>query len=137
MMTRWVPFPPLLAALVLVGWLGSAASARADEKKARRLRIAMVESLFRDSPAALAKPVVEAFRMMVQAQTGLDSEILRGDPACRLGGRICDNDVQIGIFQGVEYAWAKQKNPELKPLMVIINQQPRRHGALVVARTAR
>lgn len=127
-------FPRLMVAalLAVAAFLISNPTARADEKKGSRLRIAMVESLLRDSPAALAKPVVEAFGTLVQAQTGLDTEVMRGEDACRLGQSICDNDVQIGIFQGVEYAWAKQKYPELKPLMLIINHRPRRHGALVV-----
>lgn len=120
------------ALLVVAASLINTPTARAEDKKEPRLRIAMVESLLRDSPAALAKPVVDAFGALVQAQTGLDAEVMRGEDACKLGRRICDNDVQIGIFQGVEYAWAKQKYPDLKPLMLIINHRPRRHGALVV-----
>jgi ABC-type phosphate/phosphonate transport system substrate-binding protein len=121
-----------VALLAVAAFLTDTPTARADEKKDDRLRIALVESLLRDSPAAMVKPVVEAFGTLVQTQTGLEAEVMRGEDACRLGRRICDNDVQLGIFQGVEYAWAKQKCPELKPLMVIINHRPRRHGALVV-----
>ena len=129
--------PSLVSRLVAATWillslLGNASLGQAQEKKPQRLRIAFVESLFRDSPAALAKPVIDAFGAMVQAQTGLEAEVLRGEDSNRLGRKICENDVQFGIFQGVEYAWAKQKHPELKPLMIIINQHPQRHGALVV-----
>lgn len=118
--------------IILLGWLAFAHTAWADEKGGGRIRIALVPSLLRDSATPVAKPMVAAFGAMVQAQTGLDAEVLRGDEPPVLGRKIRDNEIQLGIFQGVEYAWAKEKHPELKPLMVIINQRPRRHGVLVV-----
>jgi ABC-type phosphate/phosphonate transport system substrate-binding protein len=121
-----------MLALTLLVSFGMVGGAAADEKKDARIRIALVPSLLRDSTTTVAKPMVAAFGAMVQAQTGLETEVLRGDEPALLGRKIRDNEVHLGIFQGVEYAWAKEKYPELKPLMVIINQHPKRYGVLVV-----
>jgi ABC-type phosphate/phosphonate transport system substrate-binding protein len=122
----------VLTAFIAALSLGMVRTAAADEKKDARIRMALVPSLLRDSTAAVARPMVAAFGAMVQAQTGLEAEVLRGDEPLVLARKIRDNEIQLGIFQGVEYAWAKEKYPELKPLMVIINQHPKRHGVLVV-----
>jgi ABC-type phosphate/phosphonate transport system substrate-binding protein len=92
----------------------------------------MVESLFRDSPTAFAKPVVDAFGAMVRAQTGVDATIVGAADAVHLGQKLNDNEVDFGIFQGIEYAWAHKKYPDLKPLMVVLNGEPIRHSLLVV-----
>lgn len=121
-----------VVALVTIATLTHAI--RADEpQKTKRIRIALAESLFRDSPTGMAKPMVQAFGAMVRAQSGLETEIVAsGDKPRDLGRKICENEVQFGIFQGVEYAWAKEKHPELRPLMIIINRRPQRYGVLIV-----
>jgi ABC-type phosphate/phosphonate transport system substrate-binding protein len=101
------------------------------KKEAKPVRLAFVESLFRDSPTGLAKPIVDTFSAMVRAQTGLNTEITSGLKPRELGQKLDDGSLQFGIFQGVEYAWARQKYPELRPLLVIINGGPHRYAALV------
>lgn len=107
--------------------------ARGEDKKTDngKIRIGFVESLFKDSSAPFSSAVVEAFAAMVRAQTGLDTEVIRGGEVYELSGRL-RKDLHFGILQGVEFAWAQQKDPQLKPLILAINQNPLRRGFLVV-----
>jgi ABC-type phosphate/phosphonate transport system substrate-binding protein len=45
---------------------------------------------------------------------------------------LAEDRVQLGIFQGIELAWAQQQFPQLRPLMLVINQQSYLHACLVV-----
>src|SRR4051812_46531435 len=90
----------LLPSLLALG-LAFPAAARAEKPAQPMIRIAMVESLMRDSPTGMAKPVVDAFGALVRAQTGLDTTVVPGSHALALGRKIVDDEVQFGIFQGV------------------------------------
>jgi ABC-type phosphate/phosphonate transport system substrate-binding protein len=43
-----------------------------------------------------------------------------------------DDKVQLGIFHGVEFAWARHKHPELRPLAIAVNQERYLRAHLVV-----
>ena len=43
-----------------------------------------------------------------------------------------EGKAQIGIFQGIEFAWERQKHADLLPLMLVINQQSYLRPCLVV-----
>jgi ABC-type phosphate/phosphonate transport system substrate-binding protein len=121
--------------LLLTGFaLGSVSPSlqAGEEAVARPVRVALVTSWFRDSSAALAKPALDAFGSLVRTQTGVEAEVIRGGDALQLGTELKSAGVQLGIFQGVEFAWARAKNPHLRPLLIIVNQQPTRHGVLLV-----
>jgi ABC-type phosphate/phosphonate transport system substrate-binding protein len=49
-----------------------------------------------------------------------------------LARQIKDDQVQLGVFHGVELAWARKSVPELKPLLIAVNQQPFLRAVLVV-----
>lgn len=104
---------------------------RADEGKDAHIRIGFVDSLFKDSAASFSDAVIEALGALVRGQTGLDTKVMRGGEAHELSERL-KKDLHVGIFQGVEFAWARMQHPELRPLVLAINDNPHRHALLVV-----
>jgi ABC-type phosphate/phosphonate transport system substrate-binding protein len=70
---------------------------------------------------------------LVLAETGLDSTVLPPLPHDQLADRLAKGDIQIGVFQGVEFAWEQQRHPELTALAIAVNQGRNRHGYLLVA----
>jgi ABC-type phosphate/phosphonate transport system substrate-binding protein len=97
--------------------------AAGEELKAGTVRIGLTCSLFRDTPDVLVQGMMRPFKSLMEAQTGLSGELVPGVKSDELGQRLKDDKVQLAVYQGFEFAWARQKYPELKPLMLAVNQQ--------------
>jgi ABC-type phosphate/phosphonate transport system substrate-binding protein len=118
--------------LTVVSWLASfTAWARAGDPES--MRVCVVRSLFRDVPESLVNLSIPPFRALVLTETGLDSTVLPPLPHDQLADRLAKGDLQIGVFQGVEFAWEQQRHPELVALAIGVNQARNRHGYLLVA----
>jgi ABC-type phosphate/phosphonate transport system substrate-binding protein len=122
-----------LAAFLLPVAAGLAFQARptAAAEPAVPVRIGMPASMFRDVKpivfAALARP----FYSLVEAQTGLKSELLLIQTPDEMREQLDAGKLQFGVFHGFEFAWMKQKCPTLEALMVAAPQH-RPLKALVV-----
>ncbi|HEV3259048.1 MAG TPA: PhnD/SsuA/transferrin family substrate-binding protein [Gemmataceae bacterium] len=101
------------------------------------IHIGINHSLFRDIPRALALVLMEPFGGLMKSMTELDSELSDGGDGLQLGQQLADDKVQLGLFQGIEFAWARQKYPKLRPLMLIINRKPYHRAYLVVNATSK
>lgn len=127
-------FLTLLAPLGIA--LSSASWVRAEDAKppgAGNLHIEITTSTFHGIPAPLIPAMLESLRALVQAQTGLPARVGRSEEAVELGLRLAGGEVQVGVFQGVEFAWAQQQYPELRPLMIAVNQKKTLRSLLIVA----
>jgi ABC-type phosphate/phosphonate transport system substrate-binding protein len=100
---------------------------------AHRVRIAMVNSLFRDTPPSVIRVMMQPFAALMESQTGLPGELIPGGDAAQLGQLLSEDKAQVGVFHGFEFAWARQRYPELRPLLIAINQD-RLLQALIVTR---
>jgi ABC-type phosphate/phosphonate transport system substrate-binding protein len=99
-------------------------SAKADDKpQSSTLRIGTTKSMFRDTPAPLVQFAMRPFKAMLESETGMKGEIVMGGEAEQLGQDLTDNKVQLGVFQGIEFAWARLKNPKLQPLIICVNKE--------------
>jgi ABC-type phosphate/phosphonate transport system substrate-binding protein len=114
--------------LISVSYLAAADSKEGDR---RPTRIAIVKTLFRDYPEPLMIALMEPFGLLWKTQLGWDSELMAADPA-DLGEMLADGKVDIGVFHGIEFVWAKQKHPELRPLFIAYNKQLHLQACLVV-----
>src|SRR5262249_21916809 len=115
-----------LPALLLI----SAANEK-TEPAADYVRIGMVSTLFRDVSPATRQLSLQPFSSLVRAQTGLDGRpVLAGD-ALDLAGQMKENKVQFGVFHGFEFAWAQEKYPDLRALVIAINRQRHLRANLV------
>jgi ABC-type phosphate/phosphonate transport system substrate-binding protein len=67
------------------------------------------------------KNSLDTLRGFIKDETGLESEITRERNWRELAVKMAKGQYQVGVFQGFEYAWAKEKYPDLKPLAVAVN----------------
>jgi ABC-type phosphate/phosphonate transport system substrate-binding protein len=118
-----VLFPPLLSLIE---------ANEPQEIAGESVRIGMVSTLFRDTPEPLVLAMMQPFGAMMRAQTGLTGKLMPGGDACQLGQLLAEDKVQLAVFHGVEFAWARQQHPELRPLMIAVNQDPHVQAFLVV-----
>jgi ABC-type phosphate/phosphonate transport system substrate-binding protein len=107
----------------------------AEETASRRsdlVRIGMVDSLFREVPKPMLTIVMQPFATLMQQQTGLSGEIIADGEYTQLSQDLATDKVQLGVFHGVEFAWARLQHPELKPLMIAVTQQHHLRAYLMV-----
>lgn len=125
---RWSRALTIPAALGLLltalGW------AVADD--GHSVRIGLVSSLFRDTSEPLMQIIMRPFKSLLETQTGLSGQLTSGGTAENLGQRLKEGDVHLGIFHGVEFAWAKAKFPQLKALLIAVNKQSFLRAHLIV-----
>jgi ABC-type phosphate/phosphonate transport system substrate-binding protein len=96
------------------------------------IRIAVVDTFFRDIPEPLVRPLIEPFRMLMIAQTGMDGEIVLPKNALQLAQDLAEDKIQVALFHGFEFAWAQHEHPNLRPLMIAVHQQRELHVFLMV-----
>jgi len=86
------------------------------------VKIGLVDSLFRDVPASLIKYVAPPFEKLMLEQTGMVAEVVTAGDAYDVGKLLSDGKVQFAVLHGFEFAWARQKYPDLKPLVIAVNR---------------
>jgi ABC-type phosphate/phosphonate transport system substrate-binding protein len=117
---------------VSVQLLAAPAPEAQAENTAECIQIGIAQSLFRDIPQPLIKVSMQPFRALMQTQTGLNCDLSQPTGAFDLGEKLTKNQVQLGVFQGFEFAWILQKNPDLKPLVIAVNKHRNRQAHLIV-----
>jgi ABC-type phosphate/phosphonate transport system substrate-binding protein len=116
----------------------AAGTAAAEDKEApKEVAIGMPSTFFRDMAPAKAAALMTPFKTLMQEKTGLKGDVVI-TPGCEaLSQQLSDEKLQLGVFHGFEFAWARQKNPHLKPLVIAINQQRTLKAFLVVAKDSK
>jgi ABC-type phosphate/phosphonate transport system substrate-binding protein len=104
----------------------------AEEMKVSTIRIGVIASLFRNTPEPLMQVMMRPFKALLEMQTGVTGQVVAGGDAEHLGQKLKEDQVQLGVFHGVEFAWARLKNPSLKPLILAVNGKRALHALLVV-----
>jgi len=102
------------------------------EEQTQPIKIGLAKSLFKDAPDGVLALMSQPFNILMQTQTGMTGDLVKGGDYSDLGKKLVDNQVQLGIFLGIEFAWARTKYPDLKPLMIAINEQCHLRAYLVV-----
>jgi ABC-type phosphate/phosphonate transport system substrate-binding protein len=64
--------------------------------------------------------------------TGLNGKAMAGGDCYDIGQKLHEGKLHLGVFQGFEYAWALQKYPKLRPLMIAVYYDPQLRSNLVV-----
>jgi ABC-type phosphate/phosphonate transport system substrate-binding protein len=109
-------------ALTIGGARGAVRLMAEPAAPAGAVQIGMVHSLFRDVPAPLVQVLMRPFAALMEAQTGMAGRLVVGDDAVSLGQQLADNKVQLAVFHGFEFAWARQQHADLRPLLIAVNQ---------------
>jgi ABC-type phosphate/phosphonate transport system substrate-binding protein len=67
---------------------------------------------------------LESLRKFIKDETGFNNEIVRVGNYKELASKLDKGELQLGAFLGFEYAWIKEKYPNLKPLAMAVNVTP-------------
>src|SRR5262249_19459423 len=127
----------LVAALLFLtdGLVSGQSLGWAEENKsapAEPVCIGLVRSLFPGTPESLIGAMMQPFGALMESQTGLSGNLVSGGDASQLGKLLAEDKVHLAVFHGVEFAWARQQNPELRPLMIAVNQHRHLRAVVVV-----
>jgi ABC-type phosphate/phosphonate transport system substrate-binding protein len=118
------------AGLLIAVALSLTPSAEASEPTA--IRIGLVKTLFRDVPELLIPIGLRPMKALMESQTGIGGDLIPAGDYENLARQLKDDDVQLGVFHGVEFAWVRQNYPTLKPLVIAVNGPAYLRAHLVV-----
>ena len=102
----------------------SVESAFAQGNKIDVLKIGSSGSLGAAASADKEKSNLDTLKAFIKDETGLNNEIIRQKTWQELAEKLSKGELQIGVFQGYEFAWAKEKYADLKPLALAVNVYP-------------
>ncbi len=133
--SRTVSLRCLLLSLVLAMLLSFwGPSSPGQPVKIDKLRIGATGTLTGDADSAREKTGRATLQQFIKEESGLNNEILRQKDWKELAERLAKGQLHIALFQGHEFAWAQEKYPELRPLVVAVNVY-RYSAAHVLARS--
>jgi ABC-type phosphate/phosphonate transport system substrate-binding protein len=85
------------------------------------LRIGASGTLTGKADSPKEKAGLKTLHRFIKEETGLESEIVGEKNWEELAGRLAKGDLHLAMFQGYEFAWAREKYPRLTPLVIAIN----------------
>src|SRR5262249_39951922 len=109
--------------LALAGGAATGVVAGGEGGRARTNPIRPGGTDFPGSPQPMVLAAAQPFRALMEAQTGFTGELVPAGDAEDLGERLASDKVDLGVFHGVEFGWARQKYPDLRPLVIAVNYQ--------------
>jgi ABC-type phosphate/phosphonate transport system substrate-binding protein len=118
---RIKPFA-IFVSLLAVG-LASAGDPSVPEPAAP-VHIGMLAGMCRNIKPGMFDVYAKPFRSLVEAQTGMKSEVQLVPTADQLRRKIEAGTIQLGLFHGFEFAWVRLKLPALKPLTIVTPEHP-------------
>jgi ABC-type phosphate/phosphonate transport system substrate-binding protein len=118
--------PPRLRAVVLALGLAALAAASAGVASGQKakldvLRIGATATLMKEEAEKKKKSPLKSLRSFIRDETGLKNEFVRHKDWSELADALAKGKVNLGVFQGYEFAWAKAKRPQLKPLTIAVS----------------
>jgi ABC-type phosphate/phosphonate transport system substrate-binding protein len=131
MVKHWWTMPVLVLIAGLVVLLTAPLPTPA-QTPAGTLRIGLVKTLFRDTPEAVVQIGMRPFQAFLETHTGLTGQVVCCGDAYAVGRKLKEDQVQLAVLHGVEFAWAKQRYPSLRALIVAVNRYPTLQALLVV-----
>jgi ABC-type phosphate/phosphonate transport system substrate-binding protein len=120
-----------LAALTITATAQSQ-SPSAAPRTADRLKMSISSALFNGMPETLVIALMKPFESLLIAQTGMGGDILPAGDGEAIAKQLMEGKIQVGVVEGIEYAWLKQKYPQLRPMMITINTDLYPHACVVV-----
>ena len=133
MMRTWGSRLGMAALTAVLAVLVHPSQTQAEEPaSASSIRIGLVNTLFRDTPESLVQLMTRPLKSLMESQTGMTGTLVPGGEARNLGRQLVDDKFQLAVFQGFEFAWVRQKHPELKPLVIAVRDGKPMYACLVV-----
>jgi len=118
--------PLIVSALLVVPAVGLA-----GDKEV--YRIGIPKSAFRDVPPSLLSFAGMPFKDLMKSQTGLDGDVVLDPDAMNIAEQMDAGKLQLGVFLGHEFAWARDKHPTLEPIVCTV-PRPKEVQAFLLVR---
>ncbi len=99
----------------------SSATVNGQPVKMSVLRIGSTGTLTGKGDDAKEKAGRETLHQFIKDETGLNNEIVGQEKWQNLADKLAKGQYHLGVFNGYEFAWAQEKYPDLKPLVVAVN----------------
>src|SRR5262249_17506207 len=64
---------------------------------------------------------LKSLQSFIRDETGFNNEIIRQKDWQELSEKLAHKELHLGAYQGFEFAWAQQKDPQLKPLALAVD----------------
>jgi ABC-type phosphate/phosphonate transport system substrate-binding protein len=117
---------------LLIGlFAGVLSLAPALAQDSRKISIGITPTLVADLSLEKLKFIGEEFPLLVKEFTGLVGTLERPATTMELAAKVADGKDQFGVFQGIEFAEAQTKHPELQPILLTIYRTPEVKAILV------
>lgn len=123
--------------IALVGWFlvgGAPFAAPVAAQDPDIIKIGIVESLIKDLTPGKQKLLQTEFPDLVKEFTSINSILIQGADPFSAGKKLAAGEWHLGVFQGVEFAWAQSKDKKLQPLTIAVNKQKTIQALLVAAK---
>lgn len=118
--------PPVLWTALVFPVLAS------DPKPSDMIRVGIVQSMFPAEEAKKFDVTAANYKDVLKEQSRLNGEPVLVDSLDDLLKQLAEGKVQLGGFQGFEFAWLKQRHPELEPLLLATPSADTLHAVIVV-----
>jgi ABC-type phosphate/phosphonate transport system substrate-binding protein len=128
----WTKCGAAIAAVGLLSIVALIAAPSAEAAQTATIRIGLVKTLFRDVPELLIPIGLRPMKALMESQTGVNGDLIPAGDCENLARQLKDDEVQLGVFHGVEFAWVRQNYPTLKPLVIAVNGPAYLRAHLVV-----
>ncbi len=121
---RLVLVAAFLAALTLALPISAAST--------QNVKIGMTPSIFHGVPSVLVNIALQPFSALIRYHTGMNGTVVIGKDSQDVAKKLNDRKLELGVFQGYEFAWAQKRYPDLVPLMIAVNRDPNLRAKIVV-----
>jgi ABC-type phosphate/phosphonate transport system substrate-binding protein len=114
-------FGILAGALVILLVLAAAHAAGQQQAKPDVLNIGSSGTLTSGARGVKDDAALKTLQIFIKTETGLNNEIHRQTSWRELATKLTTGELQLGMMQGHEFAWADEEHPTLKALAVAVN----------------
>ncbi len=122
MLQQRVGFPWTFGFWVLVLFISLILTGTTQATPPNPIKIGVVETIYRDVPEPMIRMIMIPFSTLMKSQTGMNGQASPAGNALELGRKLENKEVHLGVFHGFEFAWAQEKYPNLRPLIIGINR---------------
>lgn len=98
------------------------------------ITIGFVDSLLRNLSPARKKLLDTEFPDLVKDVTGFKSQVAKGVSPFEGVKSLAAGKWHLGVFQGVEFAWAQSRDPKLQPLVFAVQNKGAVYALLVATK---
>jgi ABC-type phosphate/phosphonate transport system substrate-binding protein len=122
--------------VTILGLVGAPAQGQ-QAKKITVLHIGTSGTLSLNASGTKEETALKSLRSFIKTETGFDSEITQQKDYEELTRKLVRGELELGVFQGYEFAWTQGKDSKLQALALAVDVNPYRYAYLMVRRDSK